>query len=263
MTTITINGHQYQAERGEKVIKVLFREDIDIPHLCYHEALAPYGSCRLCVVEIKAGGRLGITASCTLPVADGLTVETDSHRVKEIRKVLLEMYLAEAPASPEIQALAEQYGVDTTRFKKCDIAASGDRCVLCGLCARICSETIGIGAIDYTARSIHSRISPPWFELSEVCIGCGSCVMSCPTGAITSHDAGNERAFEVSGSVFSRHTLVQCEQCQRSFVTEKYLAHMRKVSADKGEAVAEKQLCLECIQNQVAAEFMPRIWRKK
>jgi len=152
MVTIKINKKKYQADEGETVLPVLIREGIDIPYLCYHEALSPYGSCRLCMVEVTGGGRKGITASCTLPVSEGLEIETESPEVVNVRTILLEMYLAEAPGSKKIQELAKKFGVVKSRFANFDIEAKGDRCVLCGLCVRVCNDLLGIGAINYAGR---------------------------------------------------------------------------------------------------------------
>ena len=261
MISITINGKQYQAEPGEMVINVLIREGIDIAHLCHHEALPPYGACRLCMVNVAQGGKLGIAASCTLPAAEGLVIETDTPQIVQLRKVLLEMYLGEAPGSEEIRTLAERYGVDTTRFTRSDLSASGDRCVLCGRCARVCHESLEVGAIDFSGRGIRSNIHAPWLELSETCIGCGSCATNCPTGAITFEDQGGERIFQVSGSVFSRHNLVRCEVCNVLYATEKYIDYMKNRSDSKGETLLEKGICPECMRREVAAEFVPKVWR--
>ncbi len=96
MVVISINGKKYKAQEGENVLKVAIREGIDIPYLCYQETLSPYGACRLCMVEVISGGKPGLTTSCTLPVAEGLTVETESVEVVQVRKVLLELYLSQS-----------------------------------------------------------------------------------------------------------------------------------------------------------------------
>ena len=90
MITFKLNGKKVQGEEGESVLQVAIREGIEIPYLCYHEALSAYGACRLCLVEVVSGGRKGITTSCTLSVAEGLEVKTDTPEVVQIRKVLLE-----------------------------------------------------------------------------------------------------------------------------------------------------------------------------
>ena len=118
MVEIAINGKKYKAESGETLLPVLLREGFDIPYLCFHQAVSPYGSCRLCIVDVAAGAKKGVSPSCTLPVVEGLQVETDTPEVIRIRKILLELYLAEAPGSTKIQQLAKKYGVESSRFSE-------------------------------------------------------------------------------------------------------------------------------------------------
>ena len=128
MAKIVINGKECNADAGGNILQVLIREGIDVPYLCYHEALSSYGACRLCMVEVTSGSRKGIMPSCTLAVTEGLAVETESPGVVRIRKILLEMYLAEAPGSEKIRELARKYGVETSRFSGFDVSEKGDRC---------------------------------------------------------------------------------------------------------------------------------------
>ena len=116
--TVTINKKRYQAEEGEPVLKVARGAGIDIPALCYHDALKPYGACRLCAVEVIAGAPKGLATSCTLAAQDGLKIKTESKEISEIRKGLLELYLAEAPGSQYIHELAAKYGLKESRFTR-------------------------------------------------------------------------------------------------------------------------------------------------
>ena len=219
MVTISINGKQCQAQEGEHVLKVALREGIDIPFLCYQEGLSPYGACRLCIVEVVGGGKPGLTASCTLPVAEGLTVETESTEVIRTRKVLLELYLSEAPGSQKILELAKRYGVDYSRFTHIDVTAKGDRCVLCGLCVRVCDEILDIGAINYAGRGTHTSINTPWYDMSSACIGCGACEYVCPADAIDIVDKDDQRIMETWNKTVLK--LKECEESMRRFATER------------------------------------------
>jgi len=219
MATIVINGKKHEAREGEIAFQVLKREGIDIPSLCYLEGLSPYGSCRLCMVEVKAGGRPGLTTSCNLTASEGLEIETETPQVVQVRKVLLELYLAEAPGSKKIQELAKKYGVTTTRFTHIDTSAKGDRCVLCGLCVRVCGEILNVGAIHYAGRGTRTSINTPWYETSSVCIGCGACEYVCPADAIDIVDQDDERIMETWHKTTLK--LKECAESMKRFATER------------------------------------------
>ena len=208
--TIVLDGKKYQAEAGEPVLKVARREGINIPALCYHEGLAAYGACRLCMVEVVAGGRPGMTTSCTLASSDGLEVKTDTEQISRIRRGLLELYLAQAPDADKIKEMAADYGVTESRFAKPREAdAPEEKCVLCGLCVRVCNEAVGAGAINFIGRGPETCVNSPYMESSDKCIGCTSCADVCPTGMITITDRDGVRMVET----WSR-TQVQIQTCR-------------------------------------------------
>jgi len=173
------------------------------------------------MVEVISGGKPGLTTSCTLPVAEGLTIETESAEVVRIRRVLLELYLSEAPGSQKIRELAKKYGVDCSRFTHIDVTVKGDRCILCGLCVRVCDEILGIGAINYAGRGTTTSINTPWYDISSACIGCGACEYVCPADAIDIYDQDDERIMET----WNRTTLKlkECEKSMKNFATERVI----------------------------------------
>ncbi|MFH1139235.1 MAG: 2Fe-2S iron-sulfur cluster-binding protein, partial [Pseudomonadota bacterium] len=113
LINFTINGKKVTAEPGWTVLDVARQNGIYIPTLCFHEAVEPSGVCRLCVVEAKKGDWSKIVISCMYPPTEDLEVLTDSPRVLNVRRWILEMLLAECPASPEIKKLAADYGVQS------------------------------------------------------------------------------------------------------------------------------------------------------
>jgi NADH dehydrogenase/NADH:ubiquinone oxidoreductase subunit G len=181
MVEFEIDGQKVQAQEGWTVLETARKYGIHIPTLCYHEAVKPSGACRLCVVELREGDWSKVVISCMYPVAEGLKVFTDSERVKNVRRWILEMLLAECPASEEIRQLAAQYGVTSTRFA---IHDPDQDCILCGLCVRVCAEVVGANAISTVGRGVHKQIGAPYLEPGSDCVACGSCVTVCPTGAM-------------------------------------------------------------------------------
>jgi len=179
MVTMEINGTQYEVEEGKTVLEVAKEENIEIPTLCYHKALPPYGACRLCVVEILREGWSKLAASCTLPVKDGLRISTNSEKVNSSRKMTVELLLSRCPEEEILLDLAKEYGVGEPRFKEKD-----DNCIFCGLCVRMC-ERLGIQAINFTGRGADRELGTPYMDTSDVCMTCGSCAFICPTTRFT------------------------------------------------------------------------------
>ncbi|TET78919.1 4Fe-4S dicluster domain-containing protein [candidate division TA06 bacterium] len=115
-------------------------------------------------------------------VAEGMEVKTDSEKAMNARKVTVELLLARVPGSEVIQDLAKKVGIEAPRFKTKD---EEEKCVLCGLCVRVCNEVMRVGAIGFANRGAKMEVTPPYKEFSKVCTTCGACAYSCPTGAIT------------------------------------------------------------------------------
>ena len=184
MITLTIDGREIGAEEGWTVLKAAQNVGIEIPTLCYHEALSPSGACRLCSVEVTTKrGRNRVVASCLYPVEEGLSVQTNSEKIKRLRKGLMELLLARCPSSEKIKDMARQMGVTEPRFR-----LEGEECILCGLCVRVCQEISEARAISAVNRGTKKEIAAPFYDLAETCIGCGGCAYVCPTGAIRIED---------------------------------------------------------------------------
>ena len=187
----SVDDKEVVVSNGQSIFEALQRQPGigNIPALCYHPSVRPYGACRLCTVEVSEdkGKSFRFVASCLYPVKEGLVVKTNTERVRNLRKGIIELLLARCPNTKVLQELAEEYGVEKPRF------ALGDHdCILCGLCVRACQEIIGKSAISLVNRGIYKEVAAPFYayELGEECIGCGDCAFVCPTGAIKMGENG-------------------------------------------------------------------------
>jgi NADH dehydrogenase/NADH:ubiquinone oxidoreductase subunit G len=185
MINFTINDKKLQVEEGKTILQVALDEGIKIPTLCYHKELTAYGSCRLCLVEVVAGGRPGLEAACIYKVTEGLEVKTDTERVKNVRKIVFELLMARCPDAEKIKKLAAEYGVGETRIK----LEPKENCILCGLCVRVCAEISQRNAQSFSGRGVTRSVKTPFDKVSEKCIGCGACVYLCPVEALTIEEA--------------------------------------------------------------------------
>ncbi len=202
--TLNIDGLEVPINGERNLLELIRKADIDLPTFCYHSDLSVYGACRLCLVDIA--GR-GIQGACSTPPEPGLKVRTQTEEIREIRKVSIELLLANherecttcaKSAACQLQDVARKLGIQKVRFKPVHEPAKVDRsslslvrdpnkCVLCGDCVRFCSEIQGIGAIDFAYRGHDAAVLPAFGkDLGEgECVNCGQCAAVCPTGALT------------------------------------------------------------------------------
>ncbi len=180
--SLTIDGREVVTEEGATILEAAREAGVDIPALCAHESLAPYGGCRLCTVEIAKGGRSRLVASCVYPAEQGLDVKTESDSVVEGRKLILEMLLARAPGVEVLREYGKRYGVDVDKFE-----IEANYCILCGLCVRYCAEVKGACAIGFVGRGVDREVMFQPEIAARECPSCGECFKICPTGVLPSN----------------------------------------------------------------------------
>lgn len=177
---LEIDGQQVEIEKGKTLLDAARKAGVDIPTLCHDDRLAPYGACRLCLVEINRNGRKRLVASCAYQAEEGLVVKTETEKIVKIRRMILELLLADASTGP-LEAMARRYGLKGSRFE-------GDqpKCVLCGLCVRYCAEVKKKNVTSFVGRGIDKGV----VFLSDLshseCPMCRECIPLCPSGTLYS-----------------------------------------------------------------------------
>lgn len=235
---IMIDGQTIEVEKGTNLLEAARRLGIRIPTLCYHEAVTPYGACRLCQVEVISRGRSRVRTACEYPVLrEGEVVHTNSEPALQIKRLVIELLLARCPDVPVLHELADDLGVRDVRFRT---LGEPSQCILCGLCVRVCNEVLGRNAISFAGRGASRRVSTPYAVDSERCIGCGACAQVCPTGVI--------RLRERDGKLHLRFwntelELAACHSCGARFAPGAALLVTREKAPDLEELLAACPAC--------------------
>ncbi len=176
---LQVDGKEVEAREGMTVLEAAQNAGILIPTLCHHEKLEPFGGCRICIVEVEVRGWTRRVVSCVYPVEENLVIRTRSEKIDKIRKMILELLLAHAPDSPDLQDLAQEYGADRDRFEK-----EASFCIHCGLCVRYCDEIKKKNAVGFVDRGIRKEISFIPEIAAKECWDCKECFPLCPTEAL-------------------------------------------------------------------------------
>jgi formate dehydrogenase major subunit len=219
MVTLNIDGFDVTVPEGTSIMRAAFEAGIAVPKLCATDSVDAFGSCRLCLVEIE--GRNGTPASCTTPVAPGLKVHTQTGKLKDLRRGVMELYISDHPldcltcaanGDCELQDMAGavglrdvRYEAQATHFKAKNTSGEANlqwlpkdesnpyftydpaKCIVCSRCVRACEEVQGTFALTIEGRGFDSRVSPGMASdnfLASDCVSCGACVQACPTGTL-------------------------------------------------------------------------------
>lgn len=233
--TLTIDGKSIQADRGAFLLDVCRQQHIPIPTLCNNDALGSDGRCRLCVVEVKRGNRTRMVTSCLFPVAEGVEAVTTSPNIMLVRRTVLELLWARCPGSEEIARLARQHGVREVRYRKDN---DKGKCILCNLCIRTCEVVVGVSALGLSGNGPSKKVTTPFDEPSDTCIGCGACAFVCPTGHIVMWE--KEGVRNIWGRKFE---MAACLKCGRHFAPHYQLEFIAKTT---GVGMERLQTCQDC-----------------
>ncbi len=202
---IEVNNKQIIAREGETLLSALRSHGIKVPTLCHMNRFSPTGACRLCVVEVE--GKRDLITSCSYPVEKGMRVKTNSRRVIQARKTLVELLISNHPddclycqrnGNCELQWLAAEMNVKERKYfgnknahkpdySSSSVARDPAKCVLCSRCVRMCEEVQLVTAIDFISRANQTMVNSAFNKGLNVssCIHCGQCIQVCPTAALT------------------------------------------------------------------------------
>ena len=235
---LIIDGAPVTAPDGSSLLTAARNAGRDVPGLCHHDAVPANASCRLCLVEIRRPGRdwTQLTTSCDYPVSAGLTVVTDSARIRELRRMNLQLLLRRAPRAPVLLRLAEEYGAEPL-FAPIEDAPVAD-CILCELCVRVCSAA-GYDALAVSGRGSGKYVGPAFgHAAADDCVGCASCYEACPTDCIGMVDTAATRT--IWGRTFD---LLACTRCGKPITTKE---HRETIEPGIDHKEDEAELCDAC-----------------
>ncbi len=210
IVSLRIDGQAVSVPKGTSLMRAAVDAGIQVPKLCATDSLEPFGSCRLCLVEVE--GRKGFPASCTTPAENGMVVRTQTPKLQDLRKGVMELYISDHPldcltcsanGNCELQDMAGVTGLRNVRYGVGDAAGANhcssqkdesnpyftydpSKCIVCNRCVRACEETQGTFALTISGRGFDSRVSPGQDQpfMDSDCVSCGACVEACPTATL-------------------------------------------------------------------------------
>ena len=211
LVTLEIDGREVTVPEGTSLMRAAMEGGVQVPRLCATDSLEPFGSCRLCLVQVE--GRKGFPASCTTPAESGMKVRTQSPQLQELRRGVMELYISDHPldcltcsanGDCELQDMAGTVGLREVRYgfeganhfkgeARAEVDASNpyfsydpSKCIVCNRCVRACEETQGTFALTISGRGFGSRVTAGQGRsfMDSDCVSCGACVQACPTATL-------------------------------------------------------------------------------
>ena len=240
LVKLTIDGISVEVPAGTTVLEAAKKAGINIPTLCYLKDINQIGACRMCIVDT---GARAFGAACVLPVSNGMNVKTNTPKLREARRVNLELLLSNHDKkcldcvrnqTCELQQMCNDLGVDDVdRFKGSmntydvdelspSIVRNNNKCILCRRCVAACYNTQAVGVIGPVGRGFKTQIRSPWGQsLNDVaCINCGQCIAACPTGALHEKDS-TKKVWDLLNDE-TKHVVVQPAPAVRAALGEEF-----------------------------------------
>ena len=264
LVKLTIDGVSVEVPAGTTVLEAAKKAGINIPTLCYLKDINQIGACRMCIVDT---GARAFGAACVLPVSNGMNVKTNTPRLREARRVNLELLLSNHDKKCldcarnqkcELQQMCNDLGVDDAQrfagkmnqYDVDDLSPSivrdNNKCILCRRCVAACYNTQGVGVIGPVGRGFKTQIKSPWGQsLNDVaCINCGQCIAACPTGALHEKDS-TKKVWDLLADT-TKHVVVQPAPAVRVALGEEFGMPMGSIVTGK-LAAALRRLGFETV----------------